>query len=194
MRMNVLMRPIYDDLANHAPCALPAEREAGVSEGLVLIDGCLYLRAHLDNLTRVREPTATGRERWVNKIPLDSPLDPSDPAWRPQLLGWGLVIARRLLLQARELRGPSRVQAYIWLQPAPTVEVPEYDFAAGAVLFYGVREEGDDRWALPEDHPGHPERVGQPLLTLSDGDLVSADRTGAYGRAMPGRGRPADDS
>lgn len=162
-----------------------------IAEGFVIIDGGLFLRTHLDNLTRAREPTTTGRERWVNGIPLGVPFHQVESAWRPQLLGWGLEIARRLLAQAADLCGDYRMQSYIWLQPTPvtgsnasaTIFSPdrmeseddsrEYDFATGNLTVYRVREPCDDPWARPEHDTFYPERIPQPRLTLSNGHVIS---------------------
>ena len=184
--MNALMHPVYDDLQDHPPGPLPSLIEEDVSEGVVLIDGCLFVRANLGNLARAKDQDGQQRERWVNKIPLGSPFHRLEPAWRPQLLGWGLVIARRLVADAAELCGSYRVQAYLWLQPdepdgAGTASATlfantdESSYGTGAVYLYRVREPSDDPWNLPEHDAWHPERISQPLMTLSHGQVISSD-------------------
>jgi hypothetical protein len=183
--MNALMHPVYDDLQRHPPGPLPFSIEEAVSEGVVLSDGCLFLRAHLGNLARAGDWDAKQRERWVNKIPLGSPFHPLEPVWRPQLLSWGLLIARRLVADAAKLCGSYRVQAYLWLQPdepdgAGTASATlfanpdEPSYGTGAVYLYRVREPSDDPWNLPERDRWHPEHIGQPLMTLSHGHVISS--------------------
>ena len=169
--MNTLMHPAYDDLQNHPPGPLPSSIVEELAEGVVLIDGCLFVRANLDNLARAKDRDGKLRERWVNKIPLGSPFHQVERAWRPQLLGWGLEIARRLLAQAAELCGDARVQTYLWLQP----DAAGFQSATGAIYIYRVRELSDDPWNLSEHDPWHPEHINQPLMTLSHGHVISAE-------------------
>lgn len=184
LRMNTVMHPVYDDLQTRSPSPLPPVIAEDVAEGVVLIDGCLFVRANLGNLARAKDRDGKQRERWVNKIPLGSPFHQVEPAWRPQLLGWGLEIAHRLLTQAAELCGDARVQTYLWLQPddagatGPTEAITllaspdETPYATGAIDLYRVREPSDDPWNLPEHDPRHPELINQPLMTLSHGHVI----------------------
>jgi len=166
---------------------------------LALIDGGLFLRTYLDNLNRAGEKVGAERERWVNKIPLGSPFYQLEPAWRPQLLGWGLEIARRLLVQAVELCGDARVQTYLWLQPddpggaGPTAAITlfanadEGSYGTGAGYLYRVREQSDDPWALPEHDRLHPEHIPQPLMTLPHGQVISSEPCEALPQSNAGR-------
>jgi hypothetical protein len=47
LHMNALIHPACDDLQHHPPGPLPSWIEEDVSEGVVLTDGCLFVRANL---------------------------------------------------------------------------------------------------------------------------------------------------
>jgi hypothetical protein len=143
----------------------------------VLIDGCLCLRAGAHHAP-VNAPNLQGRSdiEWdLNEIMLDGPRDPSDPSWRPQLLGWGLHIARALLTQAVELCGDSRAQALICLQSTAGPEDPEHDSGIGSLFFYRVRDRAIDGWAIRRHDDWDLEYYSQPLLLLSHGRSTSIE-------------------
>ena len=74
-------------------------------------------------------------ERWTNKIHLDSPRAVSDPAWRRELVSWGLAVAEPLVEQAASLTDLP-VQATVALQSAPGKADPDADYATGAIHVY----------------------------------------------------------
>lgn len=98
-------------------------------------------------------------ERWTNKIHLDSPRAATDPAWRRELVSWGLAVAEPLVEQAASLTDLP-VQATVTLQSAPGEADPDADCATGAIHLYCIRNPGDDATGRIDD-------FAQPLLTLT---------------------------
>ncbi|MGI8412685.1 MAG: hypothetical protein ACR2QA_09360 [Solirubrobacteraceae bacterium] len=99
-------------------------------------------------------------ERWVNDVGLNSSADPSDPRWRPQLLGWGVFLGRLLLNDARDLVGATPIQVSIGLQSAEGKQDPQADYAVGALHVYTVGAPDDDLGSRVDDFE-------QPILTLT---------------------------
>lgn len=134
--------------ADAAPVpSLPADLESIRAQGVIKVPNRIYLKAY----AAARHPVPPSldddwsAERWVNNIALDSNLEPSDPAWRPQLVAWGLVIVGGLLPQAAALCSDGRaMQAAISLQSAAGRAEPDLDFATGALHIYSVRSPADD--------------------------------------------------
>jgi len=175
LRMNVWMRPLYEGLSAYSPEPLPSDLAEDVGSGLVIADGCVCIRSHVVNLARAPEPKDSYREWWTNEIGLDSTLKPSDPAWRLQLLSWGIELAQMLLEQAIPLCGEQRVQALLNLQSPLGQADPEFDFACGSLFFYSVRDVVDD-YSLPSHLEPLPDRrvLPQPVLTMSHGHALDA--------------------
>jgi hypothetical protein len=119
-------------------------------------------------LSKAPEPKSTYREWFANKLLLDSTVDPSDPAWRLQLLSWATTVAQALLDQAALLCGEQRMQTLITLQSAPGCEELDFDYATGALFFFSVRDTIDD-YSLPAHMDPSPE--GQGSVTARDDPL-----------------------
>ena len=98
-------------------------------------------------------------ERWSNTVHLESQLPPSDPAWRSELVAWGVMVAQRLLSMAPDITGLP-VQATVSLQSAPGKEDPEADYSVGALHLYCVRTSA-------ADSSSSVDQFDQPVLVLT---------------------------
>jgi hypothetical protein len=90
---------------------------------------------------------------------LSSQLPASDPAWRSEVVAWGVAVAERLLTMASDITDLP-VQATVSLQSAPGQEDPEADYAVGAVHLYCVRARADDSSFMVD-------QIDQPVLVMT---------------------------
>jgi hypothetical protein len=161
-RANASMQPLFEVIdVEAAELSLPSDLRAVSAAGFETRGDRLYLRAYAAQ----RGPAAESMNRWsaeryVNDIGLESGVDPSDSRWRPQLLGWGVVLGLTLLTDARRVTRGGAIQASIGLQSAGGSQNPDIDYAVGALHVYGIRR--------PEDDLGRQiESFEQPVLTLT---------------------------
>jgi hypothetical protein len=135
----------------------PEDRKA-VRAGFEIVDQALILTRY-KRLLRMAPPDFDRweRERWSNKIHLDSDRDPSDPLWRPELVARGLALGQALLDRIDGL-SVATVHAVISLQSAPGEADPDLDLATGALHLYQVRGPDEDLSALS---------YAQPVLVMS---------------------------
>lgn len=161
LRMNAAMRAIFENAGTRIDDVLLPARLAGIAAaGFVMTRGRLLLTAPEHTSGPAAGMDSWEAERWVNKIHLDTSTPPDDESWRPELLGVGLTLARRLLPRARQLTDLP-VQAIVSLQSSKQDVDPDIDYATGAIHLYLIRAEHDDL------APGI-EGNAQPCLTLTD--------------------------
>jgi hypothetical protein len=128
-----------------AESSLPTELRTVVGSGVAIVGDRVYLREYWSlRATTAEHMDRWTAERWVNDTHLRIPPASSNPAWRAQLLGWGLVVSLSLLSDAGERRCPFDVQAIVSLQSAPGHADPKNPFELGAMNLYSLQSSSDD--------------------------------------------------
>ncbi len=170
IRYNHGMASTYVAVGEGGNDPLPADLEEVRHAGVVALADRIYLAAYVGlRLPPAQLTDAWSSERWVNDVQLESTLPPSNPAWRPHLVGWALTIGGSLLPQAATLFDDGRaVQACISLQSAEGRADPDTDFASGAFCLYSVCTPDNDLSLKPES-------FNQPCLTLTVDEGMSGN-------------------
>jgi hypothetical protein len=162
VRLNRPMQTIFGRLdLVQAEASLPNWLHRVALSGVALLGDRVYLREYWASRAGTAEQMDRwSAERWVNDVSLDSPLPPSDASWRPQLLGWGWLVALSLLNDASERRCPFDLQVDLNLQSVEGKADPEIDYSVGALHVYSLQEAGDDLSLAIE-------KFEQPTATLT---------------------------
>ena len=162
VRFNRAMGPVYGRLdLLLAESSLPGELRGVAESGVAVLGDRVYLREYWPlRAATAEQMDRWPAERWVNDTQLRVPPASSNPEWRAQLLGWGVVVALTLLRDARQRRCRFDLQAIISLQSAPGHADPENPFELGAMNLHSVQSAADD---LSSD----TETFQEPVATLT---------------------------
>lgn len=158
--MNDSMASIFRGIGPALPLEmLPPELDALARAGVLRSEGRVHLAMSQVKTAPPQDFDDYSTERWSNKVHLESQLPPSDPAWRSELVAWGVTVIERLLRLTPDITGLP-IQATLSLQSAPGKEDPEADHASGALHLYCVRTSADDASSIVD-------QFDQPVLVVT---------------------------
>jgi len=158
--MNDSMASIFRGIGPAFPLEmLPPELVSLAKAGVLRSEGRVHLAMSQVKTAPPEDFDDYSAECWSNEVHLESQLPPSNPAWRSELVAWGVTVAERLLRMAPDITGLP-VQATLSLASAPGKEDPEADHASGALHLYCVRTSADDSSSSVD-------QFGQPVLVLT---------------------------
>ena len=104
--MNDSMASIFRGIGPALPLEmLPPELASLARAGLLRSEGRVHLAMSQVKSAPPQDFDDYSAERWSNEVHLESQLPPSDPAWRSELVAWGVTVAQRLLRMAPDITG-----------------------------------------------------------------------------------------